>query len=310
MAASNKKDPQPVKTPKKWLRHVFEQSPALVCVTDFNGVFLDINEAGVRLLGGASRDQFIGKLSIRNFYAAPEDRKHLQMIIARDGFVQEFETRFLCMDKKLIDVCITGSAHCNAGGTIIGYDGFIIDITDRKKAEQALKDSEEKYRTVVENSLSAILVHQEGRFQFANQRCADIIGLDSPEELLGTYFWELVHPEDRAIVRERGMMREKGQLTPEHYTFRLMKKDGKTMRWVELRATHANYMGKPAAVANFIDITKSKEAEEEIRHLSRRLVKVREEERKILAADLHDEVGQILTAMQFGLDALQRTLPA
>jgi signal transduction histidine kinase len=69
-------------------------------------------------------------------------------------------------------------------------------------------------------------------------------------------------------------------------------------------------MGKPSAVANFIDITKSKKAEEEIRHLSRQLVEVREEERKILAADLHDEVGQILTAMHFDLDVLQKAILA
>lgn len=308
-AVSGIKGKESVKTPRRWLRHIFEQSPALVCVTDFNGVFLDINEAGAKLLGGASRDQFIGKLSIRTFYADPEDRKHFQRIIASEGFVQEFETRFQCMDGKIIDVRITGSTHRNSKGDIVGYEGFIIDITDRKRAEQALKESEEKYRTVVESSLSAILVHQDGRFQFANQRCAEMIGLDSPEELLGRYFWEFIHPEDRAIVKERGMMREKGQLTPEHYTFRLMEKDGKTIKWAEIRATHAMYKGKPAAVANFIDITKSKKAEEEIRHLSRRLVKVREEERKLLAADLHDEVGQILTAMHFDLDALQKAMP-
>ncbi|MDD5171220.1 MAG: PAS domain-containing sensor histidine kinase, partial [Syntrophales bacterium] len=168
---------------------------------------------------------------------------------------------------------------------------------------------EEKYRTVVENSLSAILVHQEGIIRFANQRCAELTGYENADELIGRPFWEDVHPEDRAIVKERGFMREKGQLTPEHYTFRLLGKDDKTVKWVELRATHATYMGNPAAVTNFIDITASKKAEEEIRNLSRRLVKVREEERKMLAADLHDEVGQILTGMHFDLDVLQKSIP-
>jgi PAS domain S-box-containing protein len=298
-----------IKKPQRWVRHIFEQSPALVCVTDFDGIFLDINETGAKLIGGVSKEQFIGKISIRNFYDKPEDRKQLQRIIDLKGFVQEFETRFKCMDEKLIDVSITASARRNLKGEVVGYEGFITDITSRKLAEQALKDSEEKYRNVVESSLSAILVHQAGRFQFANQRCAEMFGFDNPEELIGRNFWEYVHPEDQAVVKERGLMREKGQLTPEHYNFRIMERNGKT-RWAEMRATHGTYMGRPAAVANFIDITTSKKAEEEIRHLSERLAKVREEERKILAADLHDEVGEILTSMHFDLDALQRAIPS
>ena len=297
------------KAPQQWMRHIFKHSPALVCVTNFRGVFLDINEAGVKMLGGRLRDEYIGKISIRQFYTDGDDRKRLQEIIARDGFVQEFETRFKRQDGGVIDVAITGAAYRNRSGKIIGYEAFIVDITGRKKAEQALKESEEKYRTIVETSLSAILVHKEGLVLFANQRCAELTGYDHASQLIGRPFWEDVHPEDRAIVRERGLKREKGQLTPDHYNFRLLDRDGKTARWVELRAVHAMYMGQPAAVVNFIDITLSKKAEEEIRHLSRRLVKVREEERKMLAADLHDEMGQTLTAMRFDLDFLQKALP-
>lgn len=298
------------KVPQKWIRHIFEKSPVLVYVTNYDGIFLDINSAGVAMLGGESREEFIGKISIRSFYADPDDRKRFQDLIADQGFIQDFETQFRRIDKKIFDVRVTGFVRQTAVGKIIGYEGFIVDITDRKLAERALKESEEKYRTVVENSLSAILVHQDGRFLFANQRCADLAGYDRPDDLLGKYFWEFVHPEDRAIVKERGLMREKGQLTPEHYSFRILEKDGKTIHWVELRATHAMYMGKPSVVANFIDITKSKKAEEEIRQLSRRLVKVREEERKMFAGDLHDDVGQILTAMHFDLDSLRKIAPS
>ncbi len=299
-----------LKTPQKWIRHIFEKSPALVYVTNYDGIFLDINTAGVAMLGGESREEFIGKVSIRSFYANPDDRKRFQELIAGQGFIQDFETQFHRIDKKIFDVRITASVRQTAVGKIIGYEGFIVDITDRKQAERALKESEEKYRTVIESSLSALVVHQEGRIKFVNQSSADMLGYDKPEDLLGRYFWEFVHPEDRATVKERGLLRERGQLSPERYTYRVIQKDGKTVIWVELRATHASYMGKPSAVTNFIDITKSKKAEEEIRQLSRRLVKVREEERKMLAADLHDELGQILTTMHFELDYLQKTIPS
>ncbi len=299
-----------IKAPRQWLRHIFEHSPALVCVMDYNGVFLDINEAGVKMLGGSSRNDFIGKLSIAAFYADPDDITRFQGIVARCGVIREFEARLRCIDGKIIDVRITGAARRSVKGDIIGYEAFIIDVTDRKTAEQALRESEEKYRTVVETSLTSIVVHQEGRIKFVNQRFADMLGFDKPEDILGHYFWEFVHPDDRAMVRERGMMREGGHLKPEHYIYRYTEKDSKAVKWAELRATHAMYMGKPAVISNFIDITKTKKAEEEIRQLSGRLVKVREEERKKVAADLHDELGQILTTMHFGLDDLQRTIPS
>jgi signal transduction histidine kinase len=95
---------------------------------------------------------------------------------------------------------------------------------------------------------------------------------------------------------------------PDRYPFRAVKKDGSPL-WVELRATHATYMGEPAVVGNFIDITQSKRAEEEVLLLSRRLIDVSEEEKKRLAADLHDEFGQALTSLHFELEAMLKTLP-
>jgi signal transduction histidine kinase len=82
------------------------------------------------------------------------------------------------------------------------------------------------------------------------------------------------------------------------------------MVWVDMRATHATYMGKSAVVGNLIDITQSKKAEEEIYNLSRRLIEVSEEEKKRLAADLHDELGQALTSLHFNLEAMQGSLPS
>ena len=299
-----------VKAPRQWLRHIFEHSPALVCVTDYQGIFLDINEAGVKMLGGGSRNDFIGRLSLANFYADQDDIKRFQGIVARCGVVREFETRLRCSNGEMIDVRITGAARRSAKGDIIGYEAFIIDVTDRKMAEQALQESEEKYRTVVETSLTSIVVHQEGRIKFVNQRFADMLGFENPEDIVGHYFWEFVHPEDRAMVKERGIRRECGHLNPEHYIYRYTEKNSKAVKWAELRAAHGIYMGKPAAISNFIDITETKKAEEEIRQLSGRLVKVREEERKKVAADLHDELGQILTTMHFGLDDLQKIIPS
>jgi len=289
-------------------RHIFEHSPAMVYLTDVRGVILDMNEAGARMLGYSSPEAILGLESARHVYADPKDRRRFLKNIKPAGSVQNFETQFRRRDGTIIDVSITSTVRRNKNDDVEGFEGFVMDITDRKRAERAQQDSEEKYRTVVENSLAAIFIHQGGLFQFVNQRFVEMLGYDSRDELVGLPFWEVVHPKDRAMVKERGLKREKAQVLPTRYTFRGLKKDG-SMIWLDLRATHATYMGKPAAVGNLIDITQSKKAEDEIRHLSRRLIEISEEEKKKLAVDLHDEFGQILTSLHLDLEALQSSLP-
>ncbi|MGA2331079.1 MAG: PAS domain S-box protein [Syntrophales bacterium] len=289
-------------------RHIFEHSPAMVYLTDVDGVILDMNVAGARMLGYHSPEDLLGVKSSLHVYADSHDRERFREIIEQTGSVQDFETRFRRRDGTVIDVRITATIRKNKKGGVAGYEGFVIDVTDRKQAERALQDSEEKYRTVVENSLSAIFIHQGGLFRFVNHRFAEMLGYDNPEDVVGRPFWDVVHPIDRAMVKERGLRREKAEFSPARYIFRGIKKDG-TMIWVDLRATHATYMGRAAVVGNLIDITQNVKAEEEIRNLSRRLIEVSEDEKKRLAADLHDEFGQSLTSLHFDLEYLERSIP-
>ena len=300
--AINKK--KAIRDSEQRFRHIFEHSPAMVYLTDVDGVIMDMNAAGARMLGYDSPEDLLGIKSSLHVYADSHDRERFREIIEQTGSVQDFETRFRRRDGTIIDVRITSTIRKNKKGSVEGYEGFVIDVTDRKQAERALQDSEEKYRIVVENSLSAIFIHQGGLFRFVNHRFAEMMGYDKPEDIVGRPFWDVVHPIDRAMVKERGLKREKSDFSPSRYIFRGIKKDG-TMIWVDLRATHATYMGQAAVVGNLIDITQSIRAEEEIRNLSRRLIEVSEEEKKRLAADLHDELGQALTSLHFDLEALQ-----
>ena len=303
-----KKKKAPEKDSAQRFRHIFEHSPVMVYLSDTDGLIVDMNEAGIRMLGYDSPEEVLGLEAARHFYKEPRDRERFLDKIKETGSVQDFETRFHRRDGTILDVRITATTRRNGKGQVEGYEGFVLDVTDRKRAEHALQDSEEKYRTVVENSLSAIFIHQRGLFRFVNQRLAEMLACETTEEIIGRHFWEFVHPDDRPLVKERGLNREKSQVFPRQYTFRVIKKDGSTI-WVDLRATHATYLGESAVVGNCIDITQSKIAEEEIHHLSRRLIEVSEEEKKGLAADLHDEFGQALTSLHFDLEALQMSVP-
>jgi PAS domain S-box-containing protein len=324
----NKTDTLPLKTPKRRkkialpkaaendfneveliYRDIFEHSPVMFYHIDRNGRILNINKAGLDLLGYKNNDEIEGLEASGDFCVYQSDFEVFQNKIKKCGFVQDFETQLRCKNGSIIDVRTTSTVHRKKNGEIDGYAGFIVDIPGRKEAEKVLWESEKKYRTIAENSLSAIFIHQNKRFCYANDRLAELLGYDSPDEIIGQPFWLIVHPKDRQVVKERGLKREKTDFSPDQYPFRVMKKDGSAI-WVELRAIHSIYMGQPSVIGNFIDITQSKRAEEEIRHLTQRLIKAGEEERKRIAADIHDEFGQALTALHFDLEAIQRSLPS
>ena len=135
----------------------------------------------------------------------------------------------------------------------------IRDITARKKAEEALRESEEKYRLVIENAQEAIFVIQDKMFRFINQETERITGY-SGDELTSKPFVDLVHPDDQTMVAGNHEKRLRGQPVPPVYPFRIVDKDGKT-KWVEANGIVFNWNGKPGTL-NFVrDITERKRVE-------------------------------------------------
>jgi PAS domain S-box-containing protein len=287
---------------------VFENSPVMMYVTDLAGTFLEINDSGLKLLGYDSRNEVEGVVSARDVYVGPGERVRFRDAIVPSGAVREFETRLKTRNGEVRDVTITASVRRSEDGAIIGYEGFVVDITQRKFAEKALRESEEKYRTVIENSLTGIFAHRKGIMQFANSRLVEMLDYESAKELEGRPFWDFVHPDDREFVKERGLKREQGEVYPARYDFRILKKDGSVV-WVDMRASTAKYMGQPAVIGNLNDITATKMAEEEIRRLSRRLIDEIEDGKKKLASDLHDEFGQALTSLHLSMESLRSAFP-
>ncbi|MGA2466655.1 MAG: PAS domain-containing protein [Thermodesulfobacteriota bacterium] len=136
----------------------------------------------------------------------------------------------------------------------------IVEALKRKRAEEALHESEEKYRILVENANEAIVVAQDGTLKFVNPKTMDILGY-SKEELTSMPFVEFIHPDDREMVTERHLKRLRDESVPLVYPFRITDKNG-NIRWVEINAVKIEWEGR-AATLNFLsDITDRKWAEE------------------------------------------------
>jgi PAS domain S-box-containing protein len=181
------------------------------------------------------------------------------------------------------------------------------EITERKNTEAALRESEEKYSTLVEDALMGVYIVKDEKIEFANEKFAQIFGY-SRSELSGMQSLTLVHPEDRALVEEIRSKRLQGEQTPAEYEIRGLKKDGETI-WVVRSNTLINYKGGLAIAGNVADVTQRKEAEKALREsekelklLSKQLLSAEENERKRIARELHDGIGQALSAIKFSVE--------
>lgn len=155
------------------------------------------------------------------------------------------------------------------------------DITRRRDAEIALKDSESKYRNVLENANEAIMVLQDEFLRFFNYKVLELTGL-SENELKNVSIYNFVHPDDHALVRRQYQERLRGGLLPESYDVRMFDSNG-TIKWMEVRDVIITWEGDVATLNFFNDITARKHAEDYIRFQASLLSIVRN---SVVAIDL------------------------
>jgi len=135
-------------------------------------------------------------------------------------------------------------------------------LEDQKETLDKLKESEELFRALAESTATAIFIYQGEKFLYVNEATARITGYPK-EELLQMNFWDVVHPDFKELVKQRGLARQRGETIRNRYEIKLMKKDG-TIAWVDLSAGKISWAGKEAAIGSAFDITDRKIADEKL----------------------------------------------
>ncbi len=228
-----------------------------------NWKFRYVNPALARIFGYQPEEIIyrLGPLDLTH----PDDREMVGRNIRSciEGRVVHVHSVFrgLCKDGSTIYCELYGS--CTEYGGKLAVVGTLVDITERKQAEEALRESEERYRTLAESSLTGIFIHRDGRYVFVNKQFARMHGY-RPEELIGRDYLELIHLEDRDVARQRTARRIRGEILPEQHEIRKITKDGKIF-WCSMMAVPIQHKDKPAVMGNAIDITDRKELEEKLR---------------------------------------------
>jgi PAS domain S-box-containing protein len=146
---------------------------------------------------------------------------------------------------------------------LVNIMGVTRDITERKQAERALLESEEKYRLVVENAKESIIITQDMKLVFVNNAAISMVGY-SKEILTLKSFTDFIHPDDLKMVVDYHIKRIKGEEVPPVYSFRVIGQDG-TVIWCELNAAVIQWKGKPATLNFLNNITERRKSEEELK---------------------------------------------
>jgi PAS domain S-box-containing protein len=248
-------------------RAIVEHIPAVVytAALDQTSTTLYMSPQVGRFLG-YSPDEWIADHELWVKLVHPDDRDR---VLAQLADSQKSGNPFCCEYRMCNPdgrtLCIRDEAVVvkdNAGRPVF-LEGVMLDITDRVLAEEALRESEQRYRTLFEQSLDAIAIVADGRVVHANEAAAALVGV-ALEVALGRPIEEFVHADDRPRVRERVAQLAAGALPSFAEQYRTVRLDG-SVSWVEVRGQPIEWEGRPAAQIVAHDVTERRAAEEALR---------------------------------------------
>jgi PAS domain S-box-containing protein len=285
---------------------IVEDQTELVCRFLPDGTLTFVNEAYCRYFN-TNRGRMIGS-SFKPFLP-DQTRQQLEKLwssLTRENAVATIEHSLVMPDGQVRWQQWINHGIFNEQGQLKEIQAVGRDITKRKRVEEALRESEEKYHSLFENAATAtVILEEDMTISMANTECEKLTGY-SREEIAGKKKWtEFVVPEDLEKMKKyHYQRREKGGVAPTEYEFRFVDKQG-NIKDIFLKI--AMIPGTKKSIASLMDITARKQAEEKIRHFPLHLLRVIEEERKSIAQNLHDELGGSLTALRFGLEDLKNS---
>ena len=295
-----KKAEDAIRESEETLRSLINATSEPLLLTDPEGRILLANETMAHRLGKSVRE-LIGVCQYDFFPpdVAQNRKEHFDSVV-RTGKPVHFEDM---RDGKTFE--ISAFPVSDEGGKVSKISIFARNITERKRMEDLLSESEGKFRDLSEKSITGVYLLQDGIFKYVNGRFAEMIGY-TIEEMLGKMGpKDVLFPEDLPMLEENVRRRISGEIESLNYEFRIITKD-KEIRYHEVYSSRTMYKGKPSIIGTSLDITKRKQAEQALRESEeqyRIAIEASNDGVAIVKNDVHIYVNQMFLAM-FGYDTL------
>ena len=295
-----KKVEEELKLSEERMSKAFRSVPdSIVISRREDGKYIDVNDSFVRF-SGHSREELMTNTALNiGIWVDSNERVKALNLLEKEGRVVDFEFEFRRKSGE------TGSALLTIEPITINMEDCILsvttDITERKRAEKALRENEENYRSLINNASVGIVVIQDNKLVLVNPNLLEIYGY-TKEETEGLEFMATFHPEDREVIIGRMKERLAGIPPEDPIDVRIFTKSGDT-RWIRTRSVKIQWNGKPAIQAFVLDITEEKQAGEKLKQLYENEKLLRQEietemnKRIELAAGIVHELKTPLTAI-------------
>jgi len=250
-------------------------------------IFLDVNHR-ITEITGYSKEELINH-SARMLYADDAEYHRVGEIkykqLTEIG-VGEIETLWICKDGSAKHILLRSSA-LNQSDFSEGLLFTALDITPRMEAKNALLESEDRYRKLVENSPVAIMIHRNGIIEFINQAGLEIYEATSPDQLIGTNALEMLHPQEREGALSRIFKMYQTGLPAPVTEERFVTLKGNEII-LQVAASIIQYQGTPASLVFGLNVTDLKKAENEIIRFSKELEEINNAKDKFFSIIAHD----------------------
>jgi PAS domain S-box-containing protein len=248
-------------------RFLVENANSIIIRWDRQGNFTFFNEFAEKLFG-YSKNEVLGKNVVGTIVPSFESTGRDLAALMEE--VEQCPERYklqvnenLCKNGDRVWIAWTNKAIRDEHGNVVEILSVGNNITERKRAEEALRESEKKFRVLAETSPAAIFLNQGEKYVYVNPMAETLTGY-SRDELLSRDAWEWIHPEFLEPVKDRARRRQQGEELPSQYEVKYRTRGGRE-GWVDFTAGLIEYRGKPAILAMAFDVTKRKQAEEALK---------------------------------------------
>ena len=290
-------------------RDVFNASPTGIAVENLEGQPLFVNPALCSMLG-FSEEEMCTKHCVQ--FSPPEDAEKdwalFQQLRAGSIDHYQLEKRFFRRDGSLLWGRLSISLLKGRPSPLVV--AMVEDITKNRRAEEALRESEEKFRSVFRDAgVGMVIVSPEGCFLAANRTFCDCLGY-TEKEILEKTVQSITFAEDWPFFSEKLRDALNGEGNVQKFEKRCLHKSGRIVCTESSASLIRSHDGTPQYfVGEVLDITKRKEAEQALLSINRRLIEAQEQERTRIARDLHDDINQRLAMLSVEIEQLQQSPP-